>query len=100
QMMARSGRIRQRPEEIEYRAYADFPPRSCGMPHRSMKERRKQEAEADLAQHRLGLLDSRVDRDAQALEHVGASDGTRDGAVAVFGDRTPRGRRDQACRRR
>ena len=97
-LTAGAGRVRQRPQDVEDRAHAQFAPRTDGVLHRAVQQRREQEADAGFGQAALDGGHVRFDVHAQRLEHVRAAGSTGHRAVAVLGHREAASRRHDGRR--
>ena len=90
--------IRERPEDIKYRANADFAPRPRRVPHRRMVFGREHETDTRSIDAMRDLLRFKLYCDARRLQHVSRATGGRCSAVAMLGDPQPRSRRNQRRR--
>ncbi len=93
ELSLRPGRVRERAEDVEHGADADLATRGTGVTHARVKCLREQEAHAALVDTAGHVDRAQGDIDAERLEHVSATRGARDGAVAVFRDRHARATR-------
>ncbi len=96
----RSRGIRQRPEEIEYRAQPQFAPRTHRVPHGRVDCGRKQKPDAHLFDGRACSFGGLLDRHAERFEHIGGAALRTDRTVAVLGHRhTGAGHHERGGRR-
>ncbi len=82
-----SGRVRQRPQEVEDRAHGQLLAHGDDEARRAVVGGREHEAEARLVDAAGDLVGAEVDPHAERLEHVGRARQAGGGAVAVLGHR-------------
>jgi len=75
---------------VEDGANAELATRLCRVAQRGVMRRREEERDARLSEDRRLMFRRDVDRDAERLDDIGAAAATRDGAIAVLGDRDAR----------
>ena len=98
--VARSGRVRERPEDVEYRAGSQLLSHRRGVPHRGVVGTREHEAEAVLVDRGGDPLGRQLEREPELLEHVRRTAGRARGAIAVLRHCRARRRRDDRRRGR
>src|SRR6185437_8796020 len=95
QLIRRTGRIGQRPQDIEYRPDAQFLAHRRGVLHRAVVVGRKHETDAGLADAGGNLRGAKHDVGAERLQHVGAARSRRHRPAAVLGHARSRGGGDE-----
>ncbi|EOD60468.1 putative RNA-binding protein [Amycolatopsis vancoresmycina DSM 44592] len=100
QRRARLGRVGQRAEQVERRRDAELAAHRAGVPQRRVERRRQEEPDADLGEAALDVLRRQADPHAEGLQHVRRAGLRRRAAVAVLGHRRARRRRDDRRHRR
>ncbi len=91
----RTGRVRERAEDVEHGSHADLPAQAGGELHRRVEGGSEHEGEARALEAGGRRLRRQLDLAAERLEDVGGAAGARNRAVAVLGDARARAGGDE-----